>query len=77
MCGHDHEPGSIVRSRRKNQRDGAPDDVDITLTIAGVAYTGNANCPANLIGAHADGSLTGGYTLKAFNGATSVTLTSD
>jgi hypothetical protein len=43
-----------------------PADVTANLNITGITYTGDTGCPANVLGTHSDGDLTGSYTLKAF-----------
>jgi hypothetical protein len=44
---------------------GPPEHVTATLAVKNIAVTGDAGCPANLVGAH-NAELTGSITLKAF-----------
>jgi hypothetical protein len=66
--------GALADFTAANNALGAIDDVDFTLGFTGIEYTGNSSCPANVAGIHSDGAITGGYTVKAFNGATQVSL---
>jgi hypothetical protein len=49
-----------------NSAGAVPDDVNVTLNVEKIAYTGGAGCPANVQGARTDGLLTGGYTARAY-----------
>jgi len=69
--------GPLLDIDAANNTTGSIADVDATLTVKSITYTGTAGCLTNLIGTHSDGELTGGYTLKAFNGATQVSLATD
>jgi hypothetical protein len=69
--------GALADVDTTNNTTSSPDDVDIALAISGITYTGNTSCPANVVGTHNNGTLTGGYTLKAFNGNAQVSLTTD
>jgi hypothetical protein len=69
--------GALADVDATNNATTSPDDVDLTLTIAGIAFTGNALCPASIAGPCVGGTMTGGYTVKAFNGNTQVSLTTD
>jgi hypothetical protein len=69
--------GALADFAAANNATGLVPDIDFALRFTGIAYTGNSSCPANVVGSHSDGSLTGGYTVKAFNGFTQVNLATD